>query len=177
MVPFRCRPQISTIASRTAGLLACGAASAWLLASAWAGEPEINFGRIDMDRGAYGATAVPAVPAPAAAPRLEAQPPADTRVHPYVGLEAGGSSASLEPLARANPGALPETQDSTRHYRARAGVDYEINPKVDLGVGYRYSNADHPALVLAPAPDTELESQQRDQAAMFSLRYRFGPGG
>jgi hypothetical protein len=28
-------------------------------------------------------------------------------------------------------------------------------------------------LVLAPAPDTELDSQQREQAAKFSLRYKF----
>jgi hypothetical protein len=144
--------------------------------AAFAAEPEIKFGTVDVQKGlpplgAYdaGGAALPqqqaAVP-PAAGP---ASP-----VHPYVSLEAGGSSASLEPLARVNPTALPNSADPDRRYRAAGGVDYDVSPKSQIGFGYRYSNAAQPNLVLAPAPDTELVNQQRDQAALLSFRYRFG---
>lgn len=155
-------------------LLIGGAAAALLAARAVAADPEINFGGADLH---------PAAPTDGATPDAPAMPPPAApaggpaaRLHPYVGLQAGGSGASLDPLVHANPGGLPTTTDPDRHYRAQAGLDYAVTPKVDLGFDYRYSNTDHPALVLAPAPDTELESQQRDQAARFSLRYKFGPG-
>jgi len=159
-------------------LILGGALAAAFAASAFAGDPEISFGRVDFGgRGAVPPASPSSPPLPGPTAR-DARPAlkSDSRVHPYVGLEAGGSGSTLEGVARANPNGVAAT-DPDRHVRAQAGVDYTLNPKVDLGLGYRYSNADRPALVLASAPDTELQNQQRDQAAMFSLRYHFGPGG
>jgi hypothetical protein len=141
-----------------------------------AAEPEIKFGTVDVQKGlpplgAYDAGG-------AATPQQEATvPPPDAAaspVHPYLNLDAGGSSGSLDPLVRANPAGLPNSTDPDRRYRAVGGIDYDVSRKSQIGFGYRYSNAAQPNLVLAPAPDTELVNQQRDQAALLSFRYRFG---
>jgi opacity protein-like surface antigen len=156
------------------------ALGAALATGAAAQQPEIRFDKLNP------ATALPASAdtlTTGAASELDAQkdaqkivpPPAPPgpRLTPHVGLDVGGSGATLDALSRPPPGAV-QSYDPDRHYRAQAGVDYDVNSKIQLGLGYRYSNFERPDLVLAPAPDTELESQQRDQAARFTLRYKFG---
>jgi hypothetical protein len=138
--------------------------------------PEIQFGKLDPAR---------ALPASADAPKNGAVAPPEgekvapatvpgSPVTPHVGLDVGGSGATLDTVARPSPGGVQNSYDPDRRYRAKAGVDYDVNNKIQLGLGYTYSNYERPDLVLAPAPDTELESQQREQAAKFSLRYKFG---
>lgn len=151
--------------------------SAALVTGAAAQPPEIRFETLDP------ATALPASAEPAKTEGVSAleteksvpAAPADLgpRLKPHVGLDLGGGGATLDALSRPAP-AAQNSSDPDRRYRAQAGIDYDVNSKIQLGLGYRYSNYERPDLVLAPAPMTELESQQREQAAKFSLRYKLG---
>ena len=155
---------------------AAALAALTLAASAAAAEPEIRFGG-GLDSAFKNAGVPPeSVPGPAREAADPAQPPRGPapRVVPHAGLDVGGSAASLDTLSRPTPNGVQGNYDPDRRYKAKAGLDYQATPKVQLGFDYLYSNAEHPSPVLAPAPDTDLESQERNQAARFSLRYKFG---
>jgi hypothetical protein len=142
-------------------------------------QPEIQFGTLDPTIGIPNAAATGArhSAGSAGAEKNEAPAPGtsgSSRLTPHIGFDVGGSGASLDALSHPSPNGLQSNYDPDRRYRARAGIDYDVNSKIQLGLGYRYSNFEHPDLVLAPAPDSEMESQQREQAATFSLRYKFG---
>jgi hypothetical protein len=141
-------------------------------------EPGIRFGNL------YPRPDIGGVPASALDPRMTQSlrrdvppPPAPVTnpspFTPHLGFDMGGSSdATLGAVGR--PANVQNSDDPNRHYKAQAGIDYDVSSKIQMGLGYRYSNYERPSLVLAPSPDTELERQDREQAAMFSLRYRFG---
>ncbi len=134
------RYRATVLAFSIGGALALGCSAA-----AFAADPEINFGRVDMaqprspslEPASTIARGDARKPDDKKADDPAATPKPDTRLHPYVGLQAGGSGSTLQGLAPPNPVGVTSTSDPERHVRAQAGVDYPLTPKVDLGFGYR----------------------------------------
>ena len=108
----------------------------------------------------------------------------DTKFTPYLGIGVG--AARLESITRI-PGILrPDItldysgKEWALAYQGIAGISYEVNDAITVGVDYRYFSADRGVSdlrVTIPGSDTrtvKLDRALQNHSVMASIRYSFG---